>query len=80
MTGINCEIRVSGLVPDADLQEFEDMTVTVEPAETVLRGQLPDQAALYGMLHRIQLLGVSLIELRRLPDGDDDDPIGREPS
>ena len=39
--------------------------------ETVLHGELPDQAALHGMLERVQALGLELIEVRRLPGGDE---------
>ncbi|HEY2765765.1 MAG TPA: hypothetical protein VGJ13_17420 [Pseudonocardiaceae bacterium] len=42
--------------------------MTVKPIETVLRGTDLDQAALYGILDRIQALGLELIEIRRLPD------------
>jgi hypothetical protein len=38
---------------------------------TVLRGRLPDQAALLGILATIRLLGLELIEVRRLPQGGD---------
>ena len=36
------------------------------PAETVLRGELADQAALHGLLDRIQSLGLELIEIRQV--------------
>jgi hypothetical protein len=32
----------------------------------VLRGRLPDQAALLGVLARARLLGLELVEVRRL--------------
>ena len=46
---------------------FEGMHASVEPVETVLR-PVEDQAALYGLLDRIQALGLELVEVRRLPD------------
>jgi hypothetical protein len=33
----------------------------------VLRGRLPDQAALLGVLARTRLLGLEVVEVRRLP-------------
>jgi hypothetical protein len=42
------------------------MTAEVLPVETVLRGDVVDQAALHGMLDQVQSLGLELIELRLL--------------
>jgi hypothetical protein len=61
------EIRIKGRVTDSFRIAFEDLTVTVNPVETVLRGADLDQAALYSILERIQTLGFELIEVRRLP-------------
>ena len=41
-------------------------SATVVPAETVLTGVVPDQAALYGVLNRLQALGLDLVEVRRV--------------
>jgi hypothetical protein len=35
--------------------------------ETVLAGPVEDQAALHGLIRRIEALGLELIEVRRLP-------------
>lgn len=43
------------------------MTSEVLPVETVLRGEIADQAALHGMLDQVQALGLELIEIRALP-------------
>jgi hypothetical protein len=63
------EIHVKGRVSEQLLSAFEGMDATVQSVETVLRGPLLDQAALHGLLDRIQALGLELIEVRRLPEG-----------
>jgi hypothetical protein len=40
----------------------------------MLTGTLPDQAALYGVLAEAEALGLELIELRRLPPQEPQDP------
>jgi hypothetical protein len=44
------------------------LAADVEPVETVLHGPVEDQAALHGLIRRIEALGLELIEVRRLPD------------
>jgi hypothetical protein len=61
------EIRIQGKVGDPVLESFGELDCWIKPAETVLRGQIADQAALHGLLDRIQSLGLELIEVRRLP-------------
>jgi hypothetical protein len=62
------EIRITGTLPPEALLDFKDLTASVEPVETVVHGQLPDQAALHGLLSRLELLGVQVLEIRRLHD------------
>ena len=61
------EIRVRGRVSAAVLDTFPAMESDVEPVETILHGPVRDQAELHGLLHRLQSLGLELIEVRRLP-------------
>ena len=63
------EIRVVGLIGDELAPYVGNMTSVVRPAETVVHGEIADQAALHGMLDRVQVLGLELIEVRRLPKG-----------
>ena len=62
---------VSGVIPEEMLEELRDLTVSVEPPETILHGSLPDQSAVVGLISRIHGLGLRLIEVRRLPQQED---------
>jgi hypothetical protein len=66
--GGSYEIRIRGRLSDTLVAAFEGMRASVEPVETVLYGPVQDQAALYGLLDRIQALGLELVEVRRLPE------------
>jgi hypothetical protein len=72
--GGDYEIRIKGRLSDSLLAAFEGLDATVEPVETVLRGPVQDQAALYGLLNRIQSLGLELVEVRRLPQAPGEHP------
>ena len=64
------EIRVTGVLPPEALLDFDRLTASVEPVETVLHGPLRDQAALNGLLARLETFGVQILEIRRLQDRD----------
>jgi hypothetical protein len=61
------EIRVAGRVGTRVLAAFDELEASTGTVETVLCGRVEDQAALHGLLSRIQSLGLELIEVRRLP-------------
>ena len=63
---LDYQIRVTGRVPADVLEEIEAVQVTVQPMRTILRGSVPDQAALNQMINRLQGLGLELTETRRL--------------
>ena len=60
------EIRVAGELPAEALADFGRLNAAVELAQTVIRGSLADQAALSGLLTRLEAAGVQVTELRRL--------------
>ena len=64
------EIRIRGRVSQTVLDTFEQMESSAERVETILHGPVRDQAELHGLLHRIQALGLELVEVRRLPESD----------
>jgi hypothetical protein len=63
------EIRIRGRVSQTVLDTFDHMDSSVERVETILHGPVRDQAELHGLLHRLQALGLELVEVRRLPEG-----------
>ena len=60
------EIRVSGVLPPEALLDFDRLSASVEPVETVVHGPIQDQAALSGLLARLEEIGVQVLEIRRL--------------
>ncbi|HET7821442.1 MAG TPA: hypothetical protein VFL10_07935 [Ornithinibacter sp.] len=65
------EVHVRGELPEAALDELEYLTARVVPAETVLTGVVPDQAALLGLLGWLQSLGLEVTEVRRVAGNGD---------
>ncbi len=61
----NYEIRVAGHLSAAWSAWFDGLTIEHEPGEqTVLRGALADQAALFGLLMKVRDLGLVLISVQ----------------
>jgi hypothetical protein len=58
------EITVRGRLSDRLVAGFDGLRAVPLPAATVLRGEL-DQAALYGVLARMESLGLELVDFRR---------------
>lgn len=79
MTALQYEIRVAGSVPASVLEELENVRVITHSVETVLRGPVPDQAALIGIVNRLQGWGIELHAVRQLPPGQDQQPDHAQP-
>jgi len=63
------QIRVKGHVNLDWSAWFEEIAIEhKDTGETVLRGLLPDQTALHGILMRIRDLGLTLLEVKRIED------------
>lgn len=73
MTACWYEIRVDEILDCNWSQWFEGMEV-VPTSEgsgksgTLLRGNLPDQAALFGILSQVRNLNLTLVEVKRISD------------
>jgi hypothetical protein len=57
------EITFTGRAGDVLRAAFDDCAMTVGPGTTTLRAQLPDQAALWGLVQRIIGLGLEVVDL-----------------
>jgi len=58
------EITFSGQAGTTLRAEFDDCEVTIGPGTTILRAELPDQAALTGLVQRITGLNLEIIVVR----------------
>jgi len=68
METVRYAVRVRGRTCDvATAASEEGLDMTIDPVRTVLRGRLPDQAALFGVLSMIRRCGLELVEVRRRP-------------
>ncbi len=61
------QIRIEGHINLDWTAWFEKPTIEhTDTGETVLRGKLPDQTALYGVLMKIRDLGMTLVEVKSI--------------
>ena len=58
------EIRVRGPIGPTMLEAFPTLTATRSGPDTLLTGAIPDQSALYGVIHQLEALGLQLLEIR----------------
>jgi hypothetical protein len=63
----NYEIRVRGHLGAKMLRAFPALAAQRRGEDTLLSGCLQDQAAMYGVLAKLEALGLELVEVRRLP-------------
>ena len=61
------QVRVRGHLGPAMRRAFPALRAETQARDTVLRG-VTDQAALHGVLARIEELGLELLEVRRLDE------------
>ena len=61
------EIRLKGHLDDRWVEWFEGLTITLgEDGNTLLIGQVIDQAALHGLLKKVRDLGMPLLSVNRV--------------
>jgi hypothetical protein len=62
------EFRVAQRVSATAVAAFPELSVTDGSPGTVLYGPVRDDAELHGILSRLQLLGLTILDVHRLPD------------
>jgi hypothetical protein len=67
MSPTHYEITVRGRLGETLIAAFDGLTARPAPAQTILSGELADQAALYGVLERIESLGLELVDVHVSP-------------
>ena len=75
------EIRVRGPIGPTMMQAFPALTASRRGRDTLLIGSLPDQCALYGVIHELEALGLQLLEIRslRISDSGPESSLPPEP-
>jgi hypothetical protein len=66
MHDVMYEFRVRGHLGEGILRAFDGLRAATDGQDTVLKGIVSDQAALHGVLSRIETLGLELLEVRRV--------------
>ena len=65
------QIRVAGWLEDYWSERFDGATLRLlDDGDTVLEGLVPDQSALFGILHTIEALGLTVVCVNSFPDGE----------
>ena len=64
------ELSFKGAASDTLAGAFDECDVTAARGVTTVRSSVPDQAALQGLIARINALGLELLEVRLVADPD----------
>jgi hypothetical protein len=63
------EIRVRGPIGATIMQAFPTLTASRSGRDTLLAGSIPDQSALYGVIHQLEALGLQLLDVQACGEG-----------
>ena len=64
------QIRLAEYIDRQWIHIFEGLTITQkEDGETIITGQVADQAALHGLLSKVRDLGLTLVSVNRVESG-----------
>jgi len=63
------EIRVRGPIGLTIMQAFPTLIASRSGRDTLLTGSIPDQSALYGVIHQLEALGLQLLDVQACGEG-----------
>jgi len=63
------QIRITGQLDARWTDWFEGLTITIDGGDTLITGQVGDQAALHALLKKVRDLGMPLISVSRVGSG-----------
>lgn len=67
MSPTRYELRIKGRLSADVREDFEEFELSEAPVETIMLGDVVDEAHLHGVLARLQAFGLQVLSLRSLP-------------
>ncbi|WP_018332152.1 hypothetical protein [Actinomycetospora chiangmaiensis] len=68
MPSTRYELRIKGRLSADVRHDFDEFDLTEAPVETIMLGDVSDDAHLHGVLARLQAYGLQVLSLRSLPE------------
>ena len=68
MRSTRYELRIKGRLSPDVREDFGDFELIEAPVETVMLGDVVDEAHLHGVLARLQAFGLQVMSMRSLPE------------
>lgn len=68
MPSTRYELRIKGRLSSDVREDFDEFELTEAPVETIMLGEVVDDAHLHGVLARLQAFGLQVLSLRSLPE------------
>jgi hypothetical protein len=68
MVTMRYQIRVDERLSDESRAAFRDMLIKEVPPQTVLEGEVVDEAHLHGIIIQLQVLGITVVSVHPIPD------------
>ena len=62
------QIRLRGILDPSWSDWFDNCTITTQGEETLMEGQVADQAALHGILSKINDLGLAIVTVTQVEE------------
>jgi hypothetical protein len=68
MATMRYQFRVDGRLTDEARAAFSGMQISEVPSQTVLVGEVVDESHLHGIIVQLQVLGITVVSARPIPN------------